>query len=67
MAIVMDNYDAVNFLPSPLPFGNSSIHLDYMSATSNVDPLDQYSNFDSDAYARYVILSIFHQSFRAYD
>lgn len=52
MAAVMDSYDHINFLPSPLPFGNQNLHLDYMSATSNVDPLDQYSNFDSDAYGR---------------
>lgn len=52
MAAVMENYDAVSFLPSPMPFGHQNLHLDYMSATSNIDPLDQYSNFDSDAYAR---------------
>ncbi|KAK5070423.1 hypothetical protein LTR64_000094 [Lithohypha guttulata] len=46
----MDNYDAVNFLPSPLPFGNHNLHLDYMSVTSHMDTLDQYSNFDSETY-----------------
>ena len=52
MAITMDNYDNINFLASPLPFSNHGLHLDYMSATSNVDPLDQYSNFDSETYLR---------------
>ena len=52
MAATMDNYDTISFLPSPLPFGNHNLHLDYMSATSNIDPLDQYSNFDSETYAR---------------
>lgn len=52
MAVVMDSYEHVNFLPSPLPFANQNLHLDYMGAPSHVDALDQYSNFESDAYAR---------------
>lgn len=50
MAATMDNYDSVSFLPSPVPFSGHNVHLDYMSATSNVDSLDQYSNFDSEPY-----------------
>jgi len=52
MAATMENYDAVNFIPSPLAFANHNAHLDYMSAASNIDPLDQYSNFDSETYVR---------------
>ena len=52
MATTMDNYDAVNFLPSPMAYNSHNLHLDYMSATSNVDPLDQYSNFDAETYVR---------------
>lgn len=52
MAATMDSYDPVSFLPSPLPFGNQHLHLDYMSNTSNIDPLDQYSNFESETYVR---------------
>lgn len=50
MAATMDNYDAVSFIPSPMPYGHYSLHLDYASNTSNIDPLDQYSNFDSETY-----------------
>lgn len=55
MATTIESYDAVSFLPSPLPFGNQHLHLDYMSTTSNIDALDQYSNFDSETYVRCVV------------
>lgn len=53
VATTMDTYDPASYLPGTFNFGGGhNLHLDYMSATSNVDPLDQYSNFDSETYMR---------------
>lgn len=53
----MDGYDplAMPYGNSPMPFpaGNMQ-NLDYMSVPSVMDLQDQYSNFDSEPYMRYV-------------
>lgn len=54
MTSAMDGFDPLAYLPSPLPYGNHQA-IDYMSAASHIDPLDQYSNFDAETYIRYVI------------
>lgn len=57
MAAVMDAFDplAMQYTHSPMPFpaGNMQ-NLDYMSVPSVMDLQDQYSNFDSETYMRWV-------------
>jgi hypothetical protein len=55
MASTMDGYDplAMPYMHSPMPFPAGNIqNLDYMSVNSVMDPMDQYSNFDSEPYMR---------------
>lgn len=53
----MDGYDplAMSYLHSPMPFSGGNLqNLDYMSVPSVMDLQDQYSNFDSEPYMRYL-------------
>jgi len=58
MVATMDAFDplvAMPYLHPPMPFpSNGDPNLDYMnmSVPSVLDPLDQYSNFDSEPYMR---------------
>lgn len=57
MAIVMDGFDplAMPYMHSPMPFSGGNLqNLDYMSVPSVMDLQDQYSNFDSEPYMRWV-------------
>jgi hypothetical protein len=59
MAATMDGFDplAMPYLHSPMPFTVGNLqNLDYMSVPSVMDLQDQYSNFDSEPYMRYVFL-----------
>ena len=57
MASTMDGFDplAMPYMHSPMPFpANNMQNLDYMSVPSVMDLQDQYSNFDSEPYMRWV-------------
>ena len=55
----MDGYDplATPYFPSPIPAysGGGVQNLDYMSVPSVMDLQEQYSNFDSEPYMRYIV------------
>lgn len=48
----MEHFETINFLPDPFAVKDQLHDLEYLSATSHVDPFDQYSTYDSEPYFR---------------
>lgn len=62
MATTMDNYETLAYLPSPVGFGQSPLpSMDYMGPGSNFGDLDGYSNVESEAYIRWVLIMFRHR------